>query len=157
MLFSDVLLGTVLGAIIWPIVQRVVDSANRAVLGLILGALVGGALAWARLGIFVGRIVGASLGANVTPIEEDLGLTFIEALLQTARGAAIGAIIFLSLRSVSFVLTGAGIGLLTSLLLSGGLRLLNQTLLADPLSDLQITFVVLFGIFLTFGMLSGRT
>jgi hypothetical protein len=157
MLFSDVLLGTVLGAILWPIVQRVVDSANRAVLGLILGGLAGGALAWARLGLFASRVIGASLGANVIPIEEDLGLAFLEALLQTGRGAAVGAIIVLSIRSISFVITGAGIGFLTSLFLSGGLRLLNQALLTDPLSDLQITIVVLFGTFLIFGTLSGRT
>lgn len=157
MLFSDVLLGTVLGAILWPIVQRVVDSTNRAVLGLVLGGLAGGALAWGRLGIFAGRIIGASLGANVVPIEEDLGLAFLEALLQTGRGAVIGAIIALSIRSISFVITGAGIGFLTSLFLSGGLRLLNQTLLVDPLSDLQITIVIFLGTFLTFGILSGRT
>jgi hypothetical protein len=97
------------------------------------------------------------LGANVIPIEEDLGLAFLEALLQTGRGAAVGAIIVLSIRSISFVITGAGIGFLTSLFLSGGLRLLNQALLTDPLSDLQITIVVLFGTFLIFGTLSGRT
>lgn len=157
MLFSDVLLGTILGAILWPIVQQVVDSTNRAILGFILGGLVGGALAWARIGLYVGLIMGSSLGANVQPVDQDVGLAFIDAVLATARGGAVGAIIVLSIRSISFVLAGAGIGLLIGLFLSGGLRLLNQTILTDPLSDLQITIVVVLGTFLIFGLLSGRT
>jgi hypothetical protein len=156
MLFSDILLGTILGAILWPIVQQVVDSVNRAILGLIIGGLVGGALAWARIGLYAGLIIGSSLGANVQPIEVDIGMAFLDALLQTARGGASGAIIILSIRSFSFVLTGAGIGLFVSLILSGGLRLLNQTLLTDPVSSLQITLAVILGTFLTFGLLSGR-
>lgn len=156
MLFSDVLLGTILGAILWPIVQKVVDSTNRAILGLILGGLVGGALAWARIGLYVGLIMGSSLGANVGPVDQDIGLAFLDAIFQTARGAAIGAVIALSIRSISFVLTGGGIGLVVSLFLSGGLRLLNQTLLTDPLSGAQITLVVLLGTFLAFGIFSSR-
>jgi hypothetical protein len=156
MLFSDVLLGTVLGAIIWPIVQQVVDSTNRAILGLIIGGMIGGALAWARIGLYAGLVIGSSLGANVEPIDQDLGAAFLEAVWQTARGAAIGAVIVLSIRSISFVITGAGIGLIVSLFLSGGLRILNQTLLTDPLSGLQITLVVLLGSLLSFGLLSGR-
>ncbi|MFZ0543825.1 MAG: hypothetical protein WAM60_00205 [Candidatus Promineifilaceae bacterium] len=157
MLFSDVLLGTVLGAILWPIIQRVVDSTNRAILGLIIGGMIGGALAWGRLGIYIGSVIGSRFGANVTPIEQDLGLAFLAALIQTARGGVIGAIVVLSIRSISFVITGAGIGLLTSLLLSGGLRFLNQSLLHSSLSSLQITIIVLFGTFLIFAVVSGRT
>lgn len=156
MIFTNVLLGTIIGAILWPIVQRVVDSTNRAVLGLILGGLVGGAISWAKLGLYSGLIIGASLGANVTPFDDNLGLIFLDALIQTARGAAIGAIVVLSIRSISFVLTGAGIGLLTSLLLSVGLRILNQSVLTNPLDSTQMTLIVLFGCLITFGVLSGR-
>lgn len=156
MLFTDVLIGTVLGAILWPIIQQVVDSTNRAILGFIAGGIIGGAIAWARIGIYVGLAMGSSLGANVDPVDTNLGLAFVDAIFQTARGGAIGAIIVLSLRSISFVLAGAGIGLLISLFLSGGLRLLNQNLLTDPLSNLQITLVVFFGTFVAFGLISGR-
>jgi hypothetical protein len=156
MVFTDVLLGTVIGAILWPIVQQVVDSMNRAILGFILGGIIGGALAWAKLGLYAGLALGASLGANVTPFDEDIGLIFLDALARTAQGAAIGAIIVLSIRSISFVLSGAGIGLLISLFLSVGLRLLNQTLLTDPLTGGQITVIVLIGSFAAFGILSGR-
>lgn len=156
MLFSDVLIGMVLGAILWPIVQQVVDSTNRAILGFIIGGLVGGAIAWARIGIYVGLIMGSSLGANVDPIEQDLGVAFLNALFNTVRGGAIGAIIILSIRSISFVLAGAGIGLFIGLFLSGGLRMLNQTILTEPLSDIQITIVVILGTMVIFGLLSGR-
>jgi hypothetical protein len=101
-------------------------------------------------------VIGAALGANTRPVDQDLGVAFIAALIATARGAAIGAIIILSLRSMSFVLVGAGIGLMVSLFLSGGLRLLNQMVLTRPVSDLQITLVVLFGTFISFAILSGR-
>lgn len=157
MLLSDVLLGTVLGAILWPIIQRVVDSTNRAILGFILGGLIGGALAWARIGLYVGLIIGSSLGANIDPIQQDLGAAFLEALYQTARGAAIGAVIVLSIRSISFVIAGAGIGLIASILLSGGLRLLNQEVLSTPIPGYQITLIVLFGTFAIFAFLSGRS
>jgi len=157
MLLSDVLLGTVLGAILWPIVQRVVDSTNRAILGFILGGLIGGALAWARIGLYVGIVIGSSLGANIEPIQQDLGLAFLAALYQTARGAAIGAVIVLSIRSISFVITGAGIGLIASLFLSGGFRLLNQAVLSAPIPSYQITLIVLFGILGIFVFLSGRS
>jgi hypothetical protein len=156
MLFSDVLLGTVIGAILWPIVQKVVDSMNRAVLGFILGGIVGGALAWAKVGLYAGLVVGSSLGANVTPLEGDIGLIFLDALIQTVRGAAVGAVIVQSIRSISFVITGAGIGLFVSLFISGGLRYLNQALLTDPLTSLQITLVVMIGTFAIIGLLSGR-
>lgn len=156
MLFSDVLLGIVIGAILWPIMQQVVDSTNRAVLGLIIGGLVGGALSWARLGLYSSLVIGSSIGANVTPFEGEIGLIFLDALLQTARGAVIGAVIVLSIRSISFVLTGAGIGLMVSLFLSVGLRLLNQMFLEDPLTSTQMTLVVIFGTFIAFGVLSSR-
>jgi hypothetical protein len=157
MLLSDVLLGTVLGAILWPIIQRVVDATNRAILGIILGGLVGGALAWARIGLYVGVVIGSSLGANIEPIQQDLGLAFLDALYQTARGAAIGAVIILSIRSFSFVLAGAGIGLNASILLSGGLRLLNQEVLSTSIPNYQITLIVLFGTFVIFAFFSGRS
>jgi len=156
MLFSDVLLGTVLSAILWPIVQEVVDSTNRAILGFIIGGLIGGTLAWARIGLYAGLVIGSSLGANVHPIDKDLGLAFLDALVQTARGGAIGAVIALSLRSMSFVLAGAGIGLMVSLVLSGGLRLLNQNLLTTPLTSFQITLTVILGTFLIIAIFSGR-
>lgn len=156
MLFTDVIIGTVLGAILWPIIQQVVDSTNRAILGFIIGGFIGGAIAWARIGIYVGQVMGSSLGASIDSVDIDLGLAFLNAIFHTARGGAIGAIIVLSIRSISFVFAGAGIGLLISLLLSGGLRLLNQTLLSNPLSNLQITIVVIFGTFILFGLISGR-
>ena len=156
MLFTDILLGTVIGAILWPIVQQVVDSMNRAVLGFIVGGLIGGAVAWARLGLFAGLIIGSSLGANVEPIDGDIGLIFLEALIQTVRGAAIGAIVVQSIRSISFVVTGAGIGLIISLMLSAGLRFLNQEILSGPLTSTQITIIVMIGTFAAIGLLSGR-
>jgi len=156
MLFSDVLLGTVLGAILWPIIQQVVDSTNRAILGFIIGGLVGGALAWARIGLYAGLVIGSSLGANVDPVQQELEQAFLDALVQTARGGAIGAVIVLAFRSMSFVLTGAGIGLLISLVLSGGIRLLNQQVLTNPIPGYQITLVVIFGTFIIISILSGR-
>lgn len=156
MLFSDVLLGTVLGAILWPIVQQVVDSTNRAILGFIIGGLIGGAITWARIGLYGGLVIGSSIGANADPPSQELGVAFLDALIQTARGGAIGAVIFLAIRSMSFVLVGGGIGLITSLSLSGGLRLLNQEVLSNPLSGYQITLVVILGTFLIIAFLSGR-
>ncbi len=156
MVFTDVVLGTIIGAILWPIVQQVVDSMNRAVLGFIVGGLIGGAIAWARLGLYTGLIIGASLGANVTPIDGEIGLIFLDALFQTARGAAIGAIVVQSIRSISFVAAGAGIGLIISLCLSFGIRFLNQALLSSSLTSTQITIVVFIGTFAAIGLLSGR-
>lgn len=156
MFFSDVLLGTVLGAILWPIGQQVVDSTNRAILGFIIGGLIGGALAWAQIGLYGGRIIGSGIGAASDPAQQVMGVAFLDALVQTARGGAIGAILLLSLRSISFVLVGAGIGLFTSLVLSGGVRLLNQEVLARPLPNYQITLIVILGTFLIIAIFSGR-
>lgn len=156
MFFSDILLGTVLGAILWPIAQQVVDSTNRAILGFIIGGLIGGALAWAQIGLYGGRIIGSGIGAASDPAQQVMGVAFIDALVQTARGGAIGAILLLSLRSISFVLAGAGIGLFTSLVLSGGIRLLNQEVLARPLPNYQITLIVILGTFLIIAIFSGR-
>lgn len=157
MLFSDVLIGTVLGAILWPIVQQVVDSANRAILGFIVGGLIGGAIAWARVGLYAGLVIGSSIGANVDPAQQDVGLAFLDALVQTVRGGAIGAVIILAIRSFSFVLVGAGIGLILSIFLSGGIRLLNLNVLDNPIPSYQITLIVIFGTFLIISFLSGRT
>jgi hypothetical protein len=156
MLFSDVLIGTVIGAILWPIVQQVVDSTNRAILGFIIGGLIGGALAWASVGLDAGQVIGSSIGANGDPVQQEIGLTFIDALIQTVRGGAIGAIIVLAFRSFSFVLVGAGIGLIISIFLSGGLRLLNQNVLDNPIPTYQITLIVVFGTFLIISFLSGQ-
>ena len=156
MLFTDVLMGTILGAILWPIVQRVVDATNRAVLGLIIGGLIGGAVSWATLGIYVSLVIGASIGANVGPVDVNLGQTFLNALFQTARGGAIGAVIALSVRSISFVLTGAGIGLVFSVVVGLGLRLLNQQVLSNSLTSTQLTIAALISLLLFFGYLSTR-
>ena len=156
MFFSDVLLGSVLGAILWQIAQQVVDSTNRAILGFIIGGLIGGGLAWAQIGLNGGLIIGSRIGAASDPSQQHMGVAFLDALVQTARGGAIGAILLLSLRSISFVLVGAGIGLFTSLVLSGGLRLLNQEVLARPLPNYQITLIVILGTFLIIAIFSGR-
>ena len=156
MLFTDVLIGTILGAILWPIVQKVVDSTNRAILGVIIGGMIGGAVSWAQLGLYISLVIGASIGANVEPLDVDLGAIFLNALFQTARGAAIGAVIALSIRSISFVLTGAGIGLLFSLVVGLGLRFLNQELLSGVLTSTQLTIAVIVSVLLFFGILSTR-
>ena len=156
MIFFDVIIGATIGAILWPIVQRVEDAASRATFGLVFGGLLGGALAWVRLALVVSVILGAGIGASVTPIEEDIGLAFLEALFQTVRGAALGALVLLSFRSLSFVLTGAGIGLLVSLLVSGGARLLDEVVFAAPLTSTQITIVVILATLIVFGSLNAR-
>lgn len=156
MLFYDVLIGATIGAILWPIVQRVEDAASRATFGLVVGGLLGGALAWASLALTVSLIIGAGFGASVTPIEEDIGLEFLDALFQTVRGAALGALVLLSFRSLSFVLTGAGIGLLVSLLVSVAIRFLDQVVFSSPLTSTQITAVVVLATLITFGSLNAR-
>jgi hypothetical protein len=156
MLFFDVIIGATMGALLWPIVQRVEDAAHRATFGLIFGGLLGGALAWARLALVASTIIGAGFGASVAPIEQDIGLVFLEALFQTVRGAAFGALVLLSFRSLSFVITGAGIGLAASLVVSLAVRSFDQVIFPAPLTSTQITAVVILATLIVFGSLNAR-
>jgi hypothetical protein len=156
MLFTDIILGTIVGAILWPIIQQVVDSTNRAVLGLIIGGMIGGAVSWARLGLYASQIIGASIGADIEPTDVNLGIVFVNALIQTVRGGAIGTVVALSIRSFSFVLTGAGIGLIFSLVCSLALRFLNQEFLSSALTSTHLTAAVFTFTLFFFGFLSSR-
>lgn len=146
-------MGFLMGGILWPIIKHDPNSADRGVLGFIIGALAGGALVWGRLGLQMASVIGSSIGAAARPGDAELWLAFYDALVQTLVSGAIGAMLILSLRSLSFVLAGAGTGLIFSLILSAGLRILNQGVLDSPLSSTQITLIVFFSIILFFGLL----